>query len=136
MSDSAAIRDTLAAYALALDANDIEGCLTLFADDAEFEVYGTVFTGRDGIGEMFRAAPNGLHLTGASRVDVGQDNTASARSQVLFVQCRYAALTHQMRLALYDDDLVCRDGTWLFRRRRCRFITGTGLSDRPEEMSP
>jgi hypothetical protein len=72
-----------------------------------------------------------LHLIGASRIDVLQ-GTASVRSQMLFVD----AGTRHSRSALYDDDLVRRQDQWLFRRRRCRFITSGGLSARPEVSQP
>ena len=131
--DHTAIRELIAAYALALDAGDIDACVALFAADAEFLVYGRSFAGPDGIGQMFRDAPRGLHLTGVSRIDVRGD-TATARSQVLFVR---AGDLH-LRPALYDDELV-RDptdsGRWLFRRRRCQFVTSHGLSDSPEVTS-
>ncbi|ORA16411.1 nuclear transport factor 2 family protein [Mycobacterium asiaticum] len=127
MSDVEAIRSLLSEYALALDAGDFDGALQLFAADGEFQVYGQTFKGLDDIGAMFRAAPHGLHLTGASRLEIAHD-TARARSQVLFVN----AVTQQLRSALYDDELVRHDGRWLFGRRRCRFVTGTGLSDTPE----
>ena len=84
MSDQDAIRELLATYALALDADDIDECVKLFTEDAEFEVYGRTFAGHDGIGAMFREAPNGLHLIGAARIDVLQV-AASVRSQMLFV---------------------------------------------------
>ncbi|UXA07414.1 nuclear transport factor 2 family protein [Mycobacterium sp. SMC-2] len=128
--DRAAIRELLVGYALALDAGDIDDCLALFAPDAEFRVYGRSFAGREGIGKMFRDAPRGLHLTGASRIDVG-DATATARSQVLFVR---AGDLH-LRPALYDDEFVRTDGQWRFRRRRCQFVTSHGLSDTPEVTS-
>jgi uncharacterized protein (TIGR02246 family) len=128
--DQTAIRELIAGYALALDAGDIVGCLQLFTGDAEFLVYGRSFAGRDGIGRMFRDAPRGLHLTGVSRIDV-RDDTASARSQVLFVR----AGSLQLRPALYDDELVRVDGHWRFQRRRCRFITSAGLADSPEVPS-
>ena len=126
-NDQAAIRELIAGYALALDAGDIDGCLKLFTDDAEFLVYGRSFAGSDGIGKMFRDAPRGLHLTGVSRINV-RDDTASARSQVLFVR---AGDLH-LRPALYDDELIRVDGHWLFQRRRCRFISSAGLADSPE----
>jgi uncharacterized protein (TIGR02246 family) len=130
-ADQAAIRELIAGYALALDSGDVDGCVRLFTADAEFLVYGRSFPGRDGIGQMFRDAPHGLHLTGVSRIDV-RDDTATARSQVLFVRAADLCL----RPALYDDELV-RDvttgGQWRFRRRRCRFITSHGLSDSPED---
>jgi hypothetical protein len=128
--DQTEIRELIAGYALALDSGDIEGCLQLFTDDAEFLVYGRSFAGRDGIGKMFRDAPRGLHLTGVSRIDI-RANTASARSQVLFVR----AGNLQLRPALYDDELVRVAGHWRFQRRRCRFITGAGLADSPEVPS-
>ena len=119
MSDATvAIRELLDGYALALDVDDVDACLRLFTEDAEYEVYGRTFAGPDGIGAMFRQAPGGLHLSGAARIEVNGD-TATARSQVLFVN----AQTHQLRPAHCDDELVRRDGRWLFSRRRCRFIT-------------
>jgi uncharacterized protein (TIGR02246 family) len=121
------IRELIVGYALALDAGDIDQCVNLFTGDGEFLVYGRSFAGHDGIGNMFRDAPRGLHLTGVSRIDVDCD-TATARSQVLFVR----AGSLQLRPALYDDDLVRDGGRWRFRRRRCRFITTYGLSDSPE----
>jgi SnoaL-like domain len=126
MSDTD-IRGLLAAYALALDAGDVDGCVQLFTADAEFLVYGRTFAGHDGIGTMFRDAPRGLHLTGVSRIDVDGD-TATARSQVLFVR----AGDLQLRPALYDDELVRAGEQWRFRRRRCRFVTSHGLADSPE----
>ncbi len=125
-----AARELIAAYALALDAGDIDQCVTLFVRDAEFLVYGKTFAGHDAIAQMFRDAPRGLHHTGVSRIDVRGD-TATARSQVLFIR---AGDLH-LRPALYDDELVLSDGHWRFRRRRCQFVTSRGLSDSPEVTS-
>jgi hypothetical protein len=129
MSDEKEIRDLLATYALSLDVGDIEGCMKLFADAGEFLVYGETLAGEQ-IREMFTRAPRGMHLCGATLVDLHGD-TATARTQVLFVN----SSTHQLRLALYDDQLVRSAGRWRFRRRRCQFLTAKGLSDRPEEHS-
>jgi uncharacterized protein (TIGR02246 family) len=128
-TDQTEIRDLIAAYALALDGGDVDDCLELFTEDAQFLVYGRSFDGHEGIGKMFRDAPRGLHLTGVSRIAVRGD-TATARSQVLFV--RVGSL--QLRPPLYDDELVRvgAGGQWRFQRRRCRFITSHGLSDSPE----
>ncbi|MEM6105384.1 SgcJ/EcaC family oxidoreductase [Mycobacterium sp. 050272] len=128
-----AIRELIGAYALALDGGDADACVQLFTDDAEFLVYGRSFAGHEGIASMFTDAPRGLHLTGVSRIDVGTDEagTATARTQVLFVR---AGDLH-LRPALYDDQLVRRDGRWRFRRRRCQFVTSHGLSDSPEVPS-
>lgn len=128
--DEAAIRELIAGYALALDGGDIDACVQLFTADAEFLVYGRSFAGHEAIAKMFTDAPRGLHLTGVSRIDIGSD-TATARSQVLFVR---AGDLH-LRPALYDDQLVRRDGRWRFRQRRCQFVTSHGLSDSPEVPS-
>jgi uncharacterized protein (TIGR02246 family) len=128
--DDRAIRDLLARYALALDADDIDRCADLFTDDGEFIVFGREFIGRSQIRGMFESAPRGLHLTGVSSVDVSGD-AATARSQVLLVE----AGTMHLRPALFDDELSHDGRQWRFRRRRCRFITSGGLGDRPEGPS-
>jgi uncharacterized protein (TIGR02246 family) len=128
--DYTAIRELITDYALALDAGDIDGCVQLFTADAEMTVYGSSFAGREGLRKLFSEAPHGLHLTGVSRIDI-HDDTATARSQVLFVR----AGDLQLRPALYDDEMIRDDGQWRFRRRRCQFITSGGLSDRPEVAS-
>lgn len=128
-ADTAAIRDLLARYALTLDVDDYDGCLALFTDDAEYLVYGKTLTG-ERIRRMFTRAPKGMHVTGAVVIDLDDDTaTATARSQVLFVD----STTHQLRAAIYDDDLHCDTQGWRFRRRRCQFLTPAGLRDAPEE---
>jgi uncharacterized protein (TIGR02246 family) len=126
MTDRDAIHDLLAAYALTLDADDIDGCLALFTDDAQFAVFGRTFCGRDGLRKMLSRAPRGIHLTGMLLAEIDGD-TATARAQVLFVE----AGTHELRPALYDDELTKVNGQWRFRRRRARFITADGLGDNP-----
>lgn len=122
------IRALLTDYALKLDADDIDGCLALFTHDGEFTVYGKTFSGRDSIRRMFESAPRGLHLTGGCAITFAAEQTATARSQVLFVN----ATTHELRPALYDDKLTRIDGRWRFCSRRCRFLAPDGLSDRPQ----
>jgi uncharacterized protein (TIGR02246 family) len=128
--DHAAIRELIAGYALALDGGDVDACVQLFSADAKFLVYGRVFTGHEAIAKMFRDAPRGLHMTGVSRITVG-DDIATTRTQVLFV----GAGDLHLRPALYDDQLLRRDGRWRFQRRRCQFVTSHGLSDSPEAPS-
>lgn len=129
VADGGAIRDLLAAYALALDADDIDGCLALFTDDAEFALFGKTLSGQDRIRKMLTRAPHGLHLTGATLVDIHGD-VAAVRSQMLFVD----SSTHELRPALYDDEVTKADERWRFRRRRCQFVTASGLSDSPQEQ--
>lgn len=122
------IRDVLAQYALMLDADEIDTCLELFTEDAEFLVFGKTLGGHEKIRRMLTKAPRGMHLTGSQLIDVAGD-TATVRTQLLFVD----SATHELRPALYDDELVQVDGAWRFRRRRCRFLTADGLRDAPQE---
>lgn len=122
-----AIRDLLTRCALALDVDDIDACLELFTDDGEFAVLGRVFSGRNRIRAMLESAPHGLHLVGSSNFDIS-GTAATVRSQLLFVE----AGTLRLRPALYDDELGYDGRRWKFRRRRCQFITSSGLSDHPE----
>ncbi|BBZ36091.1 nuclear transport factor 2 family protein [Mycolicibacterium confluentis] len=128
-SDREAIGDLIADYALALDTDDIEGCVGLFTEDSEYLVFGKTLVGPERVRKMFTRAPRGMHLTGVSRVRIDGDS-ATATTQVLFVD----AASHSMRPALYDDDLVKVDGRWRFRRRRCQFLTPDGLSDSPQDQ--
>lgn len=132
MTDREAIQDLIASYALTLDTDDIEGCLALFTEDCEYLVFGKTLAGREKIRKMFTRAPRGLHLTGASVISV-HGPTATARTQVLFVD----STAQSIRSALYDDDLVKSGTQWQFSRRRCHFLTATGLSDfPPPEQQP
>lgn len=128
MTDREAILDLIARYALTLDTDDIEGCLALFTNDSEYLVFGKTLVGPEKIRKMFTRAPRGMHLTGASAIRV-EGPAATARTQVLFVD----STTRETRSAIYDDDFVKAGGNWLFRRRRCQFLTPAGLSDAPSE---
>jgi hypothetical protein len=120
------IEDLLTAYAIALDVDDIEACVQLFTPDGAFEVYGRRFAGWDGLRKMMTAAPRGMHFAGRAQIDVAGER-ASVRSQLIF----FEASMSEIRLAIYDDDLVQVEGKWRFQSRRCRFLTPDGLSDRP-----
>lgn len=128
-TDRAAILDVIAGYALTLDADDIDTCLTLFTDDCEYLVFGKTLRGPEQVRKMFTRAPRGIHLTGASVVTV-EGCRATARTQLLFVD----STTHQMRPALYNDELIKAGEQWKFYRRHCQFLTAAGPSDAPQEQ--
>lgn len=128
-SDREQIEDLLTAYAIALDLDDIEGCVQLFTPEGGFEVYGRRFAGWDGLRAMMTAAPRGMHFAGRAQITV-DGNAASVRSQLVFIEASMA----ETRLAIYDDALVRLDGQWRFQTRRCRFLTPDGLSDRPAKL--
>ena len=124
--DRQAVEDLLSAYVLALDVDDVDGAMALFAEGAEFRTYGRVFAGEK-LRRMFETAPKGQHLTGRSLVAASGDG-AMVRSQLVFLP----ADRSEHRLTIYDDDVVRVDGRWLFRSRTVRFMDAGGrLQDRP-----
>lgn len=126
VEDRQAIEDLLSAYVLALDVDDVDAAVALFAEGAEFRTYGRVFAGEK-LRRMFETAPKGQHLTGRSLVSPAGDG-ATVRSQLVFLPADRA----EHRLTIYDDEVVRVDGRWLFRSRTVRFMDTTGaLHDRP-----
>jgi hypothetical protein len=127
ITDRDAVGDLLARYCLHLDRDEHEEWLSLFLPEATYEVYGHTFAGHDGLRRMLAGAPGGLHLGGPPVIRIEGDR-ARTEQNLLFVD----AATGSSRSAVYDDDLERTDQGWRFARRRCRFITATGLSDRPD----
>ena len=126
--DDVAIRNLLARYCLTLDLDDVDSWVALFTDDAEYHVYGRAFTGHDGLRSMMSAAPGGLHLGGPAVTTRVDDDRATARHNLLFVERG----TGESRSAVYDHDLVRTDDGWRIAKVRCRFIVADGLADRPD----
>ena len=125
--DQVAITQLLARYCLALDQDDVEGCVALFAPDAVYEVFGRSFDGHDGIRRMMKAAPGGLHLGGPPVIEMVGPDAARTRQNLLFVD-RTSGVS---RSVVYTDELRRSEAGWLIARRRCQFIVRDGLSDRP-----
>ena len=93
MTDREQIRELIAAYALLLDADDIEGCLGLFTADSEYLVFGKTLLGPEKVRKMFTRAPRGMHLTGASVITtlIGLCSTAVSRLRPFSSERRRAA---------------------------------------------
>ncbi|SEO49313.1 nuclear transport factor 2 family protein [Trujillonella endophytica] len=126
-ADRQDVEDLLSAYVLALDTDDVDAAMALFAEGAEFRTYGRAFVGEK-LRRMFETAPKGQHLTGRSLVTPTAEG-ATVRSQLVFLP----ADRSEHRLTIYDDEVV-RDGDrWLFRSRTVRFMDSAGrLQERPE----
>jgi hypothetical protein len=78
---------------------------------------------------MMGGAPGGLHLGGPPVVEQVDDDHATSRRNLLFVERE----TGTRRSAIYDDELVRTADGWRIAKTRCQFIVKTGLADRPEE---
>jgi 3-phenylpropionate/cinnamic acid dioxygenase small subunit len=127
--DHVAITDLLARYCLALDLDDIEAWVELFTPDASYEVFGRSWDGHEGLRDMLRGAPRGLHLGGSPVIDVTGPDQARTTQNLLFVEVKAAIL----RRSVYTDELRRTSEGWRIARRRCQFIVLDGLSDRPDE---
>ena len=125
--DHVAITQILARYCLALDHDDVEGCVALFSPDARYEVFGHSFEGHDGIRRMMKSAPGGLHLGGPPVIEMLGPDRAATRQNLLFVD-RTSGVS---RSVVYTDELRRTEAGWRFASRRCQFMVRDGLSDRP-----
>lgn len=127
--DHVAITDLLARYCLTLDVDDVDGWVELFTPDAQYLVYGRSWDGHDGLRKMIRAAPRGLHLGGPPVIDMNGPDEARTTQNLLFVEAKSGML----RRSVYTDELRRTEAGWRISKRRCQFIVGDGLSDRPDE---
>ena len=125
--DHVAITQLLARYCLALDHDDLDAWVDLFTPDAVYAVYGREYVGHDGLRKLMTGAPGGLHLGGPPVIHMVDADHATTHQNLLFAEAQEGI----QRSALYDDDLVRTPDGWRIARRRCRFITPDGITDRP-----
>jgi hypothetical protein len=125
--DQVEIFELLARYCLALDRDDVDAWVSLFTDDASYEVYGRSFHGHDGLRQMMKAAPGGLHLGGLPVIEMIDTDHARTTQNLYFVP----ANDDPSRRSLYSDELRRTADGWRIALRRCEFITADGIRDRP-----
>jgi uncharacterized protein (TIGR02246 family) len=121
MSDKDEIRELLARYCFALDADRFEDMAALFTPDGTWETAFGTGTGRAGIVAQARsiatgARPRRIHLTTNIVIDLEGD-TATARSNWVVIQNTPAGPAIGSGGA-YEDDLAKLDGRWWFRHRK------------------
>jgi uncharacterized protein (TIGR02246 family) len=120
MSDKDAIRELLAEYCFALDADRFEDMAALFTPDGVWETAFGTGTGRTGIVAQARSIATGprprrVHLTTNIVIQLDGD-TATARSNWTLVQNSAGGPTIGSGGA-YSDRLVKVDGRWFFKHR-------------------
>ena len=119
-----AVRNTVAAYAQALDAGQTEQIVETFTPDGVSEIQGVgTFTGhqelRAGYAGMAPTAPQ-LHLVGNVHVTSATPKEATAVSNVLFVRRGESGWTTHV-IGRYEDTLRPHDGRWRFSKRITTF---------------
>jgi uncharacterized protein (TIGR02246 family) len=120
MSDKDQIRELLARYCFALDADRFDDMAALFTPDAVWETAFGTGTGRAGIVSQARsiatgARPRRIHLTTNIVIDLDGD-TAAARSNWVVIQNTQSGPAIGSGGA-YVDRLVKVDGQWFFQHR-------------------
>ncbi|MBM4385026.1 MAG: nuclear transport factor 2 family protein [Deltaproteobacteria bacterium] len=125
--DHAAICDLYARYCLALDRCDADAWVALFTADARFLVYGREWSGHEGLRQLSTAAPSGLHLGGVPQIEMTSASSAHVARNLLFAPSDGSAT----RSAVYEDEVLRTESGWRIASCRCRFITASGLSERP-----
>ena len=120
MSDKEEIRELLARYCFALDAERFEEMAALFTEDGVWETAFGTGTGRSGIVAQARRIavgprPRRVHLTTNIVIDLAGD-AATARSNWVLFQNSHAGPAISSGGA-YADRLVKRDGRWFFQHR-------------------
>ncbi len=125
-AEEAAIRRLLAEYCHAYDDKRPDDFAALFADDAEFRVFGDVRRGRqeirDNIGVQAPAMPPGQHVTYNSVIEI-EPSGETARAWTDFLYLRKDDGGHTISNAgRYHDRLVREPDRWRFRTRTIVFL--------------
>lgn len=82
IADEMAIRQVLDEYCLRLEVNPFGEWLDLFTEDTVYEVYRQSLQGRDQVSAMLSQSPHGLHIPGATRIEVKGDQAETVQSYV------------------------------------------------------
>src|SRR3954452_8855917 len=130
MSDKDEIRELLARYCFALDAERFDEMAALFTADGVWETAFGTGTGRDGIVAQVRsiasgARPRRVHMTTNIVIDITDDVATAQSNWVLFQNSDKGPVISSG--GAYVDRLVKQGGQWLFRHRRIdRFVREGG----------
>jgi 3-phenylpropionate/cinnamic acid dioxygenase small subunit len=122
MSDKDEIRELLARYCFALDAERFDEMAALFTTDGVWETAFGTGTGRDGIIAQARSIASGerprrVHLTTNIVIDIIEESVATAQSNwVLFQNSDKGPMISSG--GGYFDRLVKQGGQWFFQHRR------------------
>ena len=117
-----AVRELLARYCHYADSGDTERLLALFTGDAVLEmVGGMTFDGKAALRDLFerRAERNKSlrHFTANEVIDLDGDR-AAVMSYMQELHTAPDGGPHLRLAGRYEDEVIRRDGRWLFCRRR------------------
>jgi len=130
--DKAEIEALVMRYVTALDTLDADAYASVFAEDAEYDVTGTVYRGRDAIRKIVtdlqeararaqaegRSSPSLYHVMSNSSIEIVKGNEARHTS---YAQTVRAAENGQFIVGFmgeYQDVIVKREGRWQILSRK------------------
>jgi 3-phenylpropionate/cinnamic acid dioxygenase small subunit len=136
-ADRQAIETTLVRYSTGLDTFDADIYASAFTEDAEFQMEGTVYKGREEIRTIItdmvasraeRSAdkdpaneppPSMHHVMTNAVIDITGADTATHHCYWMTVNGGPAMYSFRVAAqGRYEDELVKRDGQWLIHRRK------------------
>jgi uncharacterized protein (TIGR02246 family) len=122
--DEDQVGTTLARYCQYLDDGDFDRWIELFTEEARLIFGGRTTVGRPDIRSYMEQvqppAGRGKHITSNILVDLDGD-TATAHTDYMFVRPTGQGLV-PIATGRYHDELVRRDGRWLFHRREITLL--------------
>lgn len=107
VSDELAIRRVLDEYCLRLEVNAFEDWLDLFTQDTVYDVFRQSLVGREAVGAMLSQAPHGVHIPGATRIELNGDRAETIQSYVF-----YSVSSNQWNTGWYARSLVRTGEGW------------------------
>ena len=124
LEDRIAIRELNEIYGDGVVRHDAETWATVWTEDAHWNLMGNTVDGRDAIVAMWKGAMSGLEAVSfqclPAAIEIDGDR-ASARCQTQEVMLFKGGKTRVIG-GLYEDELVKRDGRWLFSSRIFRIV--------------
>jgi hypothetical protein len=109
---------------------DKESWLQVFTPDAVYEAFGTPY-GLDDFPLLLESAPPGQYIGNPPLVDFDGDTATGVQHYVFIDQ-----LSHDMRLAWYNDEYVRTAAGWRLRRRSTTFMRRSGDFDSGKAEDP
>ena len=122
--DELAIRDLVARYIDAVNRYNAEDWAATWAEDATWDLMGTVVEGREAILQLWQGAMGSfefaLMMLNSGTLSV---NGQSATGRwYLTEHLKMGDGSTNMTLGVYDDEYSCESGSWLFSRRSYNVI--------------
>jgi uncharacterized protein (TIGR02246 family) len=132
LADRAEIEELVTRYVTALDTLDAETYAHVFAEDAEYEVAGTLHKGRAAIKKIVtdlaesrarneaagKKSPALYHVMANHSIEITSETTATHRSYAQTVRAGDDGRFVVGFMGRYDDVLVKRDGRWYISSRK------------------